>query len=110
MAEQKIQLRKIRDFGENINDTFLFIRQNFKPLMKSFFAISAIFMIGQAIFNGIYQSKSFGVFDEILKGRRTRTTSPLDNILSIEYVLTILFALLTYVSMKVCLGAYVKYY
>jgi hypothetical protein len=111
MAEQKIQLRKIRDFGENINDTFLFIRQNFKPLMKSFFAISAIFMLGQAIFNGIYQSKSFGILDEIFKGGHPRAmSSPFDFIFSPEYILTIIFALLTYVSMKVCLGAYMKYY
>jgi hypothetical protein len=112
MAQQKIELRKVRDFGQNINDTFLFLRQNLKPLLKSFFVICGIFMLGQAIFNGIYQSNSMGVFDEIFKGRR-RTggySSPYAGIFTIEYLLTIVFMLLTYVSMKVVVGAYLKFY
>ena len=28
MAEEKVVFRKVRDFGENMNDTFLFIKQN----------------------------------------------------------------------------------
>jgi hypothetical protein len=114
MAQQKIELRKVRDFGQNFNDTFVFLRQNIKPLLKSFFAICGLFMLGQAIANGIYQSNSFGVFDEIFKGGRRRgdfpNTSPYGNIFSLEYFLTLLFMFLTFVSMKTVLGAYFKYY
>jgi hypothetical protein len=114
MAQQKIELRKVRDFGQNFNDTFVFLRQNIKPLLKSFFAICGLFMLGHAIANGIYQSHSFGVFDEIFKGGRRRSnypaTSPYAGIFSLEYFLTILFMFLTYVSMKTVLGAYFKYY
>ena len=40
-----MELRKLRDFGENINDTFQFIRQEFKPLLKSFFAIAGVLIL-----------------------------------------------------------------
>lgn len=109
MAEQKLELRKIRDFGENINDTFLFIRQNFLPLMKSFLAICAIFMLTQAILNGMYQSRSMAMFTEIFTGKRN-SVNPLTQVFSIEYLLVILSILLTFVSMSTALGAYIKYY
>ncbi|MEO6314832.1 MAG: hypothetical protein ABIU63_18320 [Chitinophagaceae bacterium] len=114
MAEQKIELRKIRDFGANINDTFLFLRQNIKPLLKAFFAICGIFMLGQAIFNGMYQSHSMGgILQQILSGRvsdRSASTSPYAGIFTLEYFMVILFMLLTFASMKVVLAAYLKYY
>jgi len=114
MAEQKIELRKIRDFGLNINDTFIFLRQNLKPLLQSFFAICGIFMLGQAIFNGIYQSHSMGgILQELLSGK-VRTGkyngNPYASIFSIEYFMVIIFMLLTFASMKVVVGAYLKYY
>ena len=31
-----LNLRKDRDFGQVINDTFTFISQNFKPLVKNY--------------------------------------------------------------------------
>jgi len=109
MAEQKIQLRKLRDFGENFNDTFLFLRQNLKPLLKSFFAISSISMVGLAIFYGINQSRSFSMIGSIFKGRST-TANPYSNILTIEYLMLLIFLLLTFITMEVVLGAYIKYY
>ncbi|MEP6726810.1 MAG: hypothetical protein ABJC98_13410 [Bacteroidota bacterium] len=113
MAEQKIELRKIRDFGENINDTFVFLRQNLKPLLRSFFAICGIFMLGQAIFNGMYQSHSLGGALQQLFSGRVKTgsfDSRYGGIFSIEYLMSLIFMLLTFVSMKVVLGAYLKFY
>jgi hypothetical protein len=114
MADQKIELRKIRDFGQNLNDTFVFLKQNLKPLLASFFVICGIFMLGQAIFNGIYQSRALGVLDQLFNSRRRRVgniySDPYGGIFSIEYFLTIIFMLLTYVSMKTVLGVYLKFY
>ena len=113
MAEQKIELRKIRDFGTNINDTFVFLRQNLKPLLTSFFAICGVFMLGQAIFNGLYQSHTMGgLLQQIFSGgvNRQYNANPYAGIFSIEYFMVILFMLLTFASMKVVLGAYLKYY
>lgn len=114
MAEQKIELRKIRDFGININDTFVFLRQNLKPLLISFFAICGIFMVGQAIFNGMYQSHSMGgLLQQLFSGGGSLgkyNGNPYSSIFSFEYLMVIVFMLLTFAAMKVTLGAYLKYY
>ena len=113
MAEQKIELRKIRDFGLNINDSFLFLRQNLQPLLKAFFAICGVFMIGHAIFSGLYQSRMGGVFQQLFSGRVKAgqyNTNPYNNIFSIEYLMVLIFLLLTFVSMKVVLASYLKFY
>src|SRR4028119_116243 len=112
MAEQQVEFRKVREFGDNINDTFLFIRQNFAPLLKSFFAICALFILAQAIFNGLYQSQALGVFAEMLSGRRTGggRFGAFDQVTSMNQLMAILFSLLSFVSMNVTIGAYVKYY
>jgi len=109
MVEQKIEFRKVRDFGENLSDTFLFLRQNFGSLVKSFFAIGGVFMLGYAIFNGIYQSRAFGIFDQLRKGMVTREND-ITSIVTPEYLITLLLALLFYVSMRVVLASYVKFY
>jgi hypothetical protein len=109
MADQKIEFRKIRDFGENINDSLVFIKQNYKGLLASFFAICGVFLLCRSIFNGIYQSKYFGIFDQLRKGinspERTWTS-----IFPIEYFLTILFTWLSFTAMNTVLGSYIKIY
>ncbi len=112
MVKAKIELRKIRDFGENFNDTFQFIRQEFKPLLLTFLAISGIFILGQSIFSGIYQKDSFGVFDDLINGRTVRNTadSPFDNMFGFSYLMLVLFGLLAMTSMKVVVAAYFKVY
>ena len=109
MAEQKIQLRKLRDFGENFNDTFLFLRQNLKPLLKSFFAIASVFMVGLAIFTGLYKSRSLSKISSILTGTPGNPDF-YKYIFTLEYLMMVVFMWLTFITMEVVLGAYIKYY
>src|ERR1051325_6059911 len=111
MAEQKIELRKIRDFSENLNDTFVFIRQNLKPLFTCFLGIAGIFMLASAIINGIYQSEMGDVFREILGGIPRRNRSPFPSqVFNGTYLVVILFAWANMVAMKVSIIAYMKVY
>jgi hypothetical protein len=112
MVKAKIELRKIRDFGENFNDTFQFIRQEFKPLLLTFLAISGIFILGQSIFSGIYQKDSFSVFDDLINGRTVKqnANNPFDNMFGFSYAMLVLFGLLAMTSMKVVVAAYFKMY
>ncbi len=43
--KQPIELRKIRDFGQTINDSFTFFKENFKPLFKALIIICGFFII-----------------------------------------------------------------
>lgn len=45
----KIEFKKLREFGEIINDTFAFIRENFKPLIKVFFYLCGFFVLAGII-------------------------------------------------------------
>ena len=52
---QKISFYEKRDFGEKINVTFAFLRQNFVPLGKSILFIAGPFVLLVAILAGVYQ-------------------------------------------------------
>ncbi len=109
MVQQKIQLRKVRDFGENLNDTFQFIRQEFKPLLTCFLLISGIFILAAGIVNGFYQSHAFNFLD-ILKNNGGNEQKDFDQIFNSTYFLLIAAALLNLVAMRVTLACYLKLY
>lgn len=112
MAQQKIYLRKVRDFGENLGDTFQFIRQELKPLLKSFFFISGIFMLGAAVISGIYQMEVFSVFDDIGKkpSENIGVAGIFGSIFTPTYFLIILLFVLGMVAMNVTVASYLKVY
>lgn len=56
--EPKIEFRMVRDFGEIINDTFIFIKQNFKPLLISLIWIAGIFTLVSMAATVIQQLKA----------------------------------------------------
>ena len=58
---QKISFYEKRDFGEKINVTFAFLRQNFVPLAKSILFIAGPFILLVAIIAGVYQATMLGV-------------------------------------------------
>ncbi|ASU36017.1 hypothetical protein [Mucilaginibacter xinganensis] len=43
--KQPIELRRSRDFGQSINDSFTFLKQNYKPLFSSLFLICGFFLV-----------------------------------------------------------------
>ena len=109
MAEQKIELRRIRDFGENISDTFVFLRQHSKTLLRSFLAICSIFLVVLGIFSSAYESRTTRILRSVFTGRG----QGFDRIMSIfnfNYFMVIIMTLLTLVSMKVVVTVYMKYY
>lgn len=108
MAQQKVELRKIRDFSEVLNDTFLYIKQNLKPLLTCFIGISGIFMLGSAVINGIYEAEAGNVFQKIFKGGNYDNNTP--SFLSGTYLLVAILGWLNVVAMKTSLIAYVKVY
>lgn len=55
--EPKIELVKTRDFGEIINDTFVFIGQNWKPLLKAYAVICGFFIVANLVVALLQQHK-----------------------------------------------------
>jgi len=56
-----IELAKTRDFGEIINDTFLYIKQNWKQLAKSYFTFCGFFILAGTVLMAVQQYKLFNM-------------------------------------------------
>lgn len=109
MVEQKIEFRKTRDFGENLNDTFLFIWLNFKPLLQSFLAICAIFMLFQAILEGLYES-GYSTLSQLIFSRQRFISGLKGHFSDAQYYMIRLSKWLTFISVHVSVNAYIKCY
>jgi hypothetical protein len=109
--ETKIELGKPRDFGEIIGDTFAFIRQNFKPLLKYFFIFCGFFLLASAAINVMLQVR---VFDTIGNAGANYNTAanPFANIIGLipEYLLLFVITILMYVSINVMVLCYAALY
>lgn len=108
MAQQKVELRRTRDFSQNLNDTFQFIRENFKPLISSFFLIAGIFMLANSIVSGLYQSRMSYLFTQIFSGRGG--SFPVYNAFNSNYLLVGLFGWLNITAMQVAIISYIRAY
>ncbi len=99
--QPKIELAKTRDFGEIINDTFTFIGQNWKPLLKSYVIICGFFIVASLIVALLQQQKLIGAMEfqtpTTTHGYFTRRFSAL---FGFTYFLSMFFGLLSYSSLS----------
>ncbi len=99
----------MRDFGEIITDTFIFITQNFKPLLASFFGIAGVFMLASTIVNGVYQSRMGNIFRDIFMGGEADKVFD-SSFFGTTYFLLLVLSLANITAMKVAIIAYMKIY
>ncbi|MBD1387021.1 hypothetical protein IDJ75_17170 [Mucilaginibacter rigui] len=107
--EPKIELAKLRDFGEIISDTFQFIRQNFKELLKSFFIFCGFFLIALSAISFLQQYKIMHVFNEASAGGPQTFSSSMSDFW-VSYVATMVFSLLTMSAISVTVLSYMALY
>ena len=107
--QQPIEFRKIREFGEIISDTFLFIKQNFKPLMKAYIYLCGLFVLGGIVSTLVAHLQIVGAFSQ---QKATELENPVLMMmnLSVNYGLIILFSVLSYTSYFVCILSYIALY
>jgi hypothetical protein len=90
MNPQKIEFQRYRDFGQVINATFEFVRQNFLPLLKSTIFIVGPFIFLSGIFGGLYQKSMFSFY---------QMTSLSDfGIVALLYFLAVIISMITMIS------------
>jgi uncharacterized membrane protein len=109
----KIELLKVRDFGEIISDTFVFVRENIKPLLKCFFVFCGFFIAASALFSILQQLKMYSVItDATTLGPRSLfgTSSPFAKLFNVEYFILLLLLILTYFAMQVTVFSYMALY
>jgi hypothetical protein len=54
--KEYIQLSRHREFGDIISDTFAIIKQNFKPLLKSYFVVCGLFLLTDILISAVVNS------------------------------------------------------
>jgi len=105
----KIEFKKRRDFGQIINDTFTFIRQNFKSLMTTYFIFCGLFVLGGMLSMLLQQYKTVNMFNNMDINSGTRNISFIDRF-GFEYILAIIFSLASYASTVVAVLSYIAVY
>ncbi|SFG02281.1 hypothetical protein [Pontibacter chinhatensis] len=108
-TSQKINLREERDFGEKLNATFTFIKQNFKPLSKSILLYVSPVAILAGIFSGIYQSR---LFQQISDGTYSSAGefAVFNQLTSLNQVVSMFFAVLAYVVVALTIYGFMAVY
>lgn len=111
--QPKLELLKVRDFGEIISDTFVFARENLKPLLKCFFVFCGFFIAASALFSILQQLKMYRVItDSTTLGPRSifGTANPFARIFNIEYLILVLLLMLTYFAIQITVFSYMALY
>ena len=99
MNLQKIEFQRYRDFGQIINATFEFIRQNFLPLLKAIIFIAGPLILLAGIFGGLYQKSVFTFY---------KLTSVSQ--FGIIFVLYVLFIFLSIITLITVVYSYIMIY
>jgi hypothetical protein len=107
--EPSIELSKTRDFGEIISDSFLFIRQNFKPLLSCFFVFCGFFLFAGTVVSIMQQIKMVDVANNP-NGGIPGSSSGVWAAYGLETLFTAVFALLGFMAIIVTVISFMALY
>lgn len=94
--QPKIELAKTRDFGEIINDTFVFIGQNWKPLLKSYAIICGFFIVANLVVALLQQQRMLDAMQPITPHSAAYNLGyRMKSMLGLTYFLSLIFGLLS---------------
>ena len=101
-----LQLRQVRDLGQNIADTFVFLKYNWKPIYASIglVGLPPLIIIGLALKFGIGS-----MFEGLQSGRPDGgAIAGFFGVMLLLYVMMIVFFILCYAMVNEYVGAYVR--
>ncbi len=107
--KEHIEFRKIREFEGIISGTLLFIKQNIKPLLKTFFSLCGIFILGGLISNIFMQLHMTNVRENIQAGNYDGF-GVWSYMASWRYLLVIVFSVLNYTAIYTAVLSFIALY
>ncbi len=110
MQQPNIELAKTRDLGENISDTFSFIKQNFKPLFKAVLTFCGLLIIASAAAYSMQMLKVYDLQRRVFQNQGFDRFDSFFDRFGIEYALSMLFLLLNYSLMTTIVLSYMTLY
>ena len=102
----KVEFRKVRDFGEIISDCILFIRQEWKGLLKTYFTFCGLFIAGNMLFSLLFRLKLIHLHNANLSGNSFSTGS----VFGLEYFMVLIFGFLNIISATLTVLCYITLY
>lgn len=102
--QDKLEFKKTREFGDIIGDTFLFIRQNFKPFLKAYLYLCGFFILA-GMLSGIMYLLNFKVDPYGADPARA-----LENLFTASYFMVIVFSFATYTAITVFTLSFISLY
>jgi hypothetical protein len=103
----QLEFKKIREFSEIINDTFIFVKQNLRPLLKVYVYLCGFFLLATMISAIIYQT---GVQKVMLNPGSARSMAALTSMFSFQYLFLIIFGLANFTAVNVSVLSYIAIY
>jgi len=104
---EKVEFKKLREFGEIINDTIRFFKENFKPLLKVFVYFCGVFIIAGMIATILQQ---MGMQRAIRNFGSVSTYARLTGLLSVTYFFVVLIGLFGYTALNVSIFSFIALY
>ncbi len=92
-----------------INDTFTFMRQNLKPLIKTYFTFCGLFVLASMLTMLMQQYKMVNIINTVGNGKDSNGLG-FSTLYGLEYFLSILFSFASYTSMTVAILSYIAIY
>src|ERR1700749_4050480 len=102
--QQVIYLRRLRDFGEKISDSFLFLKQNWKNLVGVYAIFVVPFIIAAIIVAMSFAGHLVAAFQENISSIRP------SDIITPDFVVIILCIMLAAASYNTAVFSYIKLY
>lgn len=103
--KDKVEFKQVRDFEGIISGTLLFIKQNIKALLKTFFLLCGFFIFGGMISNVFMELHIL----DVGQGSNYRT-SIWSYMVGWRYLLVIVFSILNYTAMTTSVLSFVALY
>lgn len=107
---EKLEFKKVREFGEIISDTIQFIRQNFKSLLKVYAYFCGFFIVAGTIAAVMYQIDSRDVILGAYDKNNPLSAYGFSKLLTLNYLLVFIFSLLMYTSINVSMLSFIALY
>lgn len=96
--QEKIELNKVRGFGEIIEDSIQFFKQNWKPLLRAYFYICGFFWVASLLVS---------LFNEI---RTIQLVAVGGSVFTFTYFLAIMFELLSFLVITLTVLSFMALY
>lgn len=98
-------MRKVRDFGQVISDSFLFITSQAKPFFKIVLLISGVFILATWASSSVYQVKVLQLY-----GNMQSVSNVNQQIYGIPYLILVMASMLSVLAITLATLSYLKAY